>query len=91
LPEVESVNEQYSLERKGRANKLHEELQSAIGEHRSSLQKFQFQVFEYAKVASSPEDVEMLTTLAANLHAWVPEGQVSAQSAAELLKKLSSF
>jgi hypothetical protein len=91
LPNVESVEPQYALERKGRAKKLLDELVAAISEHRSTLQKYQFQLSEYVKVAGSKEETEILKRMAADLEAWVIEVKVHAASTADLVKLLTSF
>jgi hypothetical protein len=92
LPDVESVEPQYPHERKGRARKLLEELQAAISEHTSTLQKYQFQISEYSKVAGSKEDIEMLRRMTVELQVWLGnEVKVNAAFTAELVKTLTSF
>jgi len=91
LPDVESVEAQYALERKGRAKKLLEELQAAIAEHQSSFKQFQFQLLEYAKVSRSAEDEAMLKKMTADLQAWLTEVKLNSAFTADLVKTLTKF
>jgi len=91
LPDVESVDAQYALERKGRAKKLFDELQAAIAEHQSSFEQFKFQLREYGKVARSAEDEAMLKKMTTDLQAWLTEVKANSEFTADLIKTLAKF
>jgi hypothetical protein len=92
MPEVESIDTQYALERKGRATKLIDELKESLSEHQVAVQRFSFKLVEYAKVAGTSEEQAMMNKTIADLQAWRAESKDKTLAlATDLINKLKSF
>jgi len=67
VPDVESVDKNYALERRGRAEELVRELQSAISEYSASYEKGLFQLGEYAKLPIASAEKSLLDNIVRDL------------------------
>jgi hypothetical protein len=92
LSEIESIDAQYGLERKGRAKKLLDELSEALNEHKAVFQQFSFKLLEYAKVAGTAEEQAMMKKTIADLEAWSTEFKAKTLApTTDLIRKLKSY
>jgi len=63
---MEVIDSKFSLERQGRAKRLSAELEAAMEKHKSSLENVVFQIGNYPTYDPSPEEIDILKTMAAD-------------------------
>jgi len=89
--EIEAIDGQYSLERRGRAEKLAKELADAANEHKEAVGKVALQLKEYVRFALSREERELLKVVVEQLTVSVEVASKHATLVTGALEKLQPF
>jgi hypothetical protein len=63
MAEIEAIDSQFPLERKGRAKKLSDGLHAALEEHKSAVEAFLFQIHHYPTYDTSSEEIDFLKAI----------------------------
>jgi hypothetical protein len=90
--EIQAIDSQYVLERRGRAQKLLEQLEIAVGERKAVLGQFQFKLSEYSKLYIPASERSILKELLAELRGeWLETEKESVARTTALNAKLTAL
>jgi hypothetical protein len=89
--EIQAIDSQYPLERRGRAERLANDLSDAASQHKANLAKFSAQLMEYARFVFPRDETNLLKAVVSQLEASVDVAGTHAVLVTSALEKLQPY